>query len=184
LKQSELADGLDISTRQVRKLVARGMPTDSLKAALAWRSANLEPTQRKGSRIDGNPGVARAEEPAELDRKKEEQGTEEEQQLDLDGSDADELFRNARAIKEKELALQARADRELFVGELVRRSDVENAAFIAARVLRDGLMSLAQSLSPELAAITDPEKCEKLLDAEFRQFLDAMDKEFEGKLKA
>jgi len=37
-------------------------------------------------------------------------------QLDLETQDADELFKNARALKEKSAALQAAAEHEKFVG--------------------------------------------------------------------
>ncbi len=43
MKQAELCEALGLSKGQVSKLVARGMPTDSVANAEAWRRRNLEP---------------------------------------------------------------------------------------------------------------------------------------------
>lgn len=43
MKQSELSKALGLSKGQVSKLVARGMPTDTVEGAEAWRRKNLEP---------------------------------------------------------------------------------------------------------------------------------------------
>lgn len=59
MNKTELALALDITTRQLRSLASRGMPTDSLKAARLWRSTYLDITQMKEHRIDGNPGKTR-----------------------------------------------------------------------------------------------------------------------------
>ncbi len=59
MNKSKLARDLDISRTMLYKLEARGMPTDSLDAAIEWRRQNLDVTQTKGWRIDGNKGVKR-----------------------------------------------------------------------------------------------------------------------------
>ncbi|MCP5251107.1 MAG: hypothetical protein H6939_05195 [Burkholderiales bacterium] len=59
MNKSKLARGLDISRTMLYKLEARGMPTDSLEAAIEWRRQNLDVTQTKQWRIDGNKGVNR-----------------------------------------------------------------------------------------------------------------------------
>lgn len=46
MKQSELCNALGLSKAQVSKLVARGMPTDTVEAAYDWRRRNLEPMMR------------------------------------------------------------------------------------------------------------------------------------------
>ena len=43
MRQAELCEALGLSKGQVSKLVARGMPTESVEAAEAWRRRNLEP---------------------------------------------------------------------------------------------------------------------------------------------
>lgn len=42
MNQSQLAEALGITKQAVSKLKARGMPVHSLKAAQAWRAANLD----------------------------------------------------------------------------------------------------------------------------------------------
>lgn len=57
MKISDLAQSLGISRQMVHKQKARGMPCNSLEAAIKWRRQNLDVTQTKSWRIDGNPGI-------------------------------------------------------------------------------------------------------------------------------
>jgi len=50
--QNHLAELLGIAKSICSRHVARGMPTDSLEAARAWREANLNIARRKGIRFD------------------------------------------------------------------------------------------------------------------------------------
>lgn len=52
MTRAELAAALDISRAMVSKLERRGMPVDSLEAALRWRRRHLEPSRVKGTRAD------------------------------------------------------------------------------------------------------------------------------------
>ncbi len=52
--QNHLAELLGISKGQASRHAARGMPTDSLEAAQAWRKATLNPAQIKGTRLDAH----------------------------------------------------------------------------------------------------------------------------------
>jgi hypothetical protein len=47
--QAALAAGLGISQAMASKLVAKGMPTSSVRAAKAWRAKNLDPMRAKGT---------------------------------------------------------------------------------------------------------------------------------------
>lgn len=71
-------------------------------------------------------------------------------QLDLNTQNADELFRNSRALKEKAQALAASLEYDLAMGKLVIRDDVHKAAFEASRMLRDKLQGLPQQTAPNL----------------------------------
>src|SRR5687768_14546076 len=135
LTQKELAELLGISDRQVRKLAAKGMPTYSLEAAKQWRSGRMEVSQSKEARIDGNPGTKRNAEQAQPEQQLE-SGTIEEQSIDLEITDADKLYWRARAVKEKSLALQAKAEHDVFIGTLVKRDDVERGISTIVRQLR------------------------------------------------
>jgi len=97
-------------------------------------------------------------------------------QLDLDSDDADILFKNSRALKEKSAALQAAAEYDKFLGDLVEKSQVEKLIFERARQFRDGLSTLSRRLSPELAGLNDISKVEALLTKEHRLILEAFSK--------
>lgn len=153
------------------------MPIDSLKSAISWRSTKLEPTQRKGSRVDGNPGVRRNTEPEQT----EELGTDEEQSIDLEIADADELFRRSRAVKEKSLALQAKAEHDLFIGTLVKREDVDRGIATIVRQLRDGLANVSRRIAAEVSGISGAAECEKIIDREHRAMLETMSRNFAEK---
>jgi len=56
MKTVELAQQLDISRQMVNKLRKRGMPVDSLEAAIEWRNRNLNPITTKEGRLGGNTG--------------------------------------------------------------------------------------------------------------------------------
>ena len=50
--QTDLANMLGIAKSAVSAQARRGMPTDSLEAAQAWRKAKIDPARKKGSRLD------------------------------------------------------------------------------------------------------------------------------------
>lgn len=56
--KKELASALGISPAMVSKLVARGMPADTIERAQRWRKRHLEPGRIKGNRFD--PAAAKA----------------------------------------------------------------------------------------------------------------------------
>lgn len=174
MKTSELAATLGISVQMCNRLKKRGMPSDSLQNAIEWRKKNLDVTQTKGWRIDGNHGLKPVSiEPTEDSRTFEElQAVVSNAQLNLDGNDADELFKNARALKEKAFALQAAAEHEKFVGALVEKEVVEKIIFERGRQFRDGLLGLSRRLAPALAEETNISVIEGRLTQEFRQLLE------------
>lgn len=130
---TELAKQIGISRELLHRQIRMGCPKDNLEDALIWRSKNLDLTQTKQGRITGNTGGKKSEsvdsqvdhseiifsDLAELVHKVTET------QLDLETNDADELFKNARALKEKSAALQIEAERQKYIGELVEKDVVE-----------------------------------------------------------
>lgn len=98
------------------------------------------------------------------------------QQLDLETDDADVLFKNARALKEKASALQAAAEHAKFVGELVARDHVEKIVFELARQFRDGLLTCSRRIAPEISGKDDVKQIEDILYKEFRLLLDNFSK--------
>lgn len=180
MKISELARQIGISRELLHRHAKRGCPTDSLEAALLWRSKNLDITQTKQGRITGNTGGKRrkqgsrvnnteaiSSDMAELIHK-----VTDETQLDLETTNADELFKNARALKEKSAALQAAAEHEAYIGSLMEKKVAEKILFERGRQFRDGLMILSRRLAPELAAISSINEVEGILNSEFRAVLE------------
>jgi hypothetical protein len=51
MTKSALAHSLNISRTMLYKLIAQGMPWDSLEAATSWRRKNLNPSKTKDYRI-------------------------------------------------------------------------------------------------------------------------------------
>lgn len=98
------------------------------------------------------------------------------QQLDLETDDADVLFKNARALKEKASALQAAAEHAKFVGELVARDHVEKIVFERARQFRDGLLTCSRRIAPEISGKEDVKQIEDILYKEFRLILEQFSK--------
>lgn len=98
------------------------------------------------------------------------------QQLDLETDDADVLFKNARALKEKASALQAAAEHSKFVGELVARDHVEKIVFERARQFRDGLLTCSRRIAPEISGKEDVKQIEDILYKEFRLILEQFSK--------
>jgi len=93
-------------------------------------------------------------------------------QLDLETTNADELFKNSRALKEKSAALQAAAEYEAYIGELSPKKELEALIFERARQFRDGMMASKKKLAPNLSGLTNIKEIEALLDNEFRLLLD------------
>ena len=92
-------------------------------------------------------------------------------QLDLETDNADTLFKNARALREKSTALQAAAEHEKFIGSLVSKTVVEKVMFERARQCRDALMTSSRRMSPLIAGKTDIVEIESLLTDEYKQIL-------------
>ncbi len=173
METKELAKQLGISHQLGNRYRRQGMPTDSLESAIAWRKANINPFRSKTGRINGNRGrKPTSTETVEVSSDMalllhEVNNT----QLDLETTDADLLFKNSRALREKSVALQAEAERQKFIGELVLKADVEKIVFERSRQFRDGLLSLSRRLAPELVGRDDISSIENQLNQEFRQIL-------------
>ena len=97
-------------------------------------------------------------------------------QLDLETEDADVLFKNARALREKATALQAAAEHAKFIGDLVERAVVDKIVFERARQMRDGMMVCSRRIAPEIAGKTDITEIEGVIAREFRALLESFSK--------
>lgn len=77
--------------------------------------------------------------------------------------EATEKYQESRAKKEKYLALQAKADYEKSIGELIKREQVELDWANVAEILRSSFERLPDMLSGELAAETDYNRVHAIL---------------------
>ncbi|MBE7525725.1 hypothetical protein HS096_05065 [candidate division WWE3 bacterium] len=175
MRTSELAAGLGISVQMCNRLKKRGMPCDSLQSAIEWRKRNLDITQTKSWRIDGNQGMktVSVETTKETCTLKELQAVvNNSKQLDLKTTDADELYRNARALKEKALALQAVAGHKQFIGSLVEKSVVEKIIFERGRQFRDGVIACSRRIAPDVIGKESITEIESIIQKELRVMLE------------
>lgn len=139
---------LGISRSSCSALASRGMPTDSLEAAQAWRASNLDPARRKDSPQDGE----RIHEP------------------DPSGEQA-ESFDQARTrdkIAEANLREMTAAKRR---GELIEVSAVLAQLGSDYATTRDTLLQIPARMAPLLAAESDPAVLQTMLHAEIHQAL-------------
>ena len=93
-------------------------------------------------------------------------------QLDLETKDADELFKNARALREKASALQAAAEHEKFIGSLVEKAAVEKIIFERGRQFRDGVMATSRRIAPEIIGKESLVEIESIIQKELRGMLE------------
>ena len=93
-------------------------------------------------------------------------------QLDLETKDADELFKNSRALREKAAALQASAEHEKFIGSLVEKSVVEKIIFERARHFRDGVIATSRRIAPDVIGKDSIVEIESIVQKELRVMLE------------
>jgi phage terminase Nu1 subunit (DNA packaging protein) len=146
--QNHLAELLGISRSTCSDSVKRGMPTDSLEAAQAWRNAFLDPARRKQAKPA--PEVLQPlEQPPE----------------------PEETFDEARTrdmVSTANLREMAEAKRR---GELIEVAAVTKVLASDYATTRDALLQLPARLGPMLAAEKDPATVQRLLHAEIHQAL-------------
>lgn len=98
------------------------------------------------------------------------------QQLDLETDNADVLFKNARALREKAAALQAAAEHEKFIGSLVERSVAEKIIFERARQFRDGVVVCSRRIAPDLIGKESITEIEAIIQKEMRVMIEQFSK--------
>jgi phage terminase Nu1 subunit (DNA packaging protein) len=81
------------------------------------------------------------------------------------------LMLKSRIKTEVERGKLAELDRKQCEGELVERSEVEEAAFASARRVRDALLNIPGRVASLYAAETDPQRIHQNLDDEIRTVL-------------
>jgi hypothetical protein len=91
---------------------------------------------------------------------------------------------DAKTEKELWQARLAKQRFEIQAGVLVRADEVQRALFRRARVARDALLVLPRRLAGQFSIETDPKVIEHAMEAEIREALQGLDKEFRGRKHA
>lgn len=87
-------------------------------------------------------------------------------------------YQQARAVKEKFLALEAKRAYEVAIGKLIEADAVRLAASDAATRLRTALESLPTTLGPQLAAESDEARCVALIREAVELALSELSRQF------
>ena len=162
----------------VYKLAKRGMPTSNLEAAAAWRKANIDPFRSKSGRIGGNSGTRYEpiayggdDETGMLEAIKDDVI---DSQLDLDGDNADEIFINARALREKSRALQAAARYRKFRDSLVEKAALEKIIAVRTQQFREGIAVTSRRIAEQVAGKESLAEAEAIMNNGIRAMLEGL----------
>jgi len=147
MTMTSLGEALGLSKGQVSKLAAKGMPTDRVEAARAWRTENLRPEWSKEAREGSGAPAGSA-----------------------DGGSSSEYWR----VKTRKEAAQAElAELELAREKhsLCEVERVHRALYAAHRMLRDQLLSVPNRLAAQVVGET-PQAAAEMMRAEIRRCLE------------
>src|SRR5438270_6331768 len=161
VNSAEFAESQGFSRPYVTKLVQQGVIVRDAKGQIDKDTAVAALTSRR------EPGKAlrrgRAPKPGDISALGAVGGP---------GSEAlSTMLLKSRIKTEVERGKLAELDRKQREGELVERSDVEEAAFFNARRVRDALMNIPARIASLYAAETDPQKIHQNLEDEIRTVL-------------
>ena len=183
----ELAKKLKISDRMLRKHRAKGMPVTGYKRAKAWYDKHIQSPQKKSVRMGGNHAGGRGKkrnqkaEPEEVKKDTSKTQSEldlREGEIDLESTNSTTLFFSSRASKEKSLAIQAKAELDVYLGTLIKKEDVERDTFAVMRQLRDRLMTVPKRISAAVASEKGVRKCERIITDEIVRTLQGVSGKF------
>jgi hypothetical protein len=95
---------------------------------------------------------------------------------DMTGADkvANE-YRAHRSERERYSSLKQKLEYEQLVGQTINVDEAKRIAFTSFRSLRDAVMNVAARIKDQLAAETDPQECERLLEDELAAALGSID---------
>ena len=153
ISYSALGTALGISKPMVCKLVKAGMPTSSVEAARAWRTASLDVSRTKAARAVMTPHA----EPTAADHGK--LPDDDDQAAPVD----DEAYKRARTEREQIRRDRERIELQREQGLVVDVAEVVRLRFTEFRALRDALGNRATRTAPMLAVESDPIACERLV---------------------
>ena len=83
-------------------------------------------------------------------------------------------YATARAVREQYLARITKIHHDQLAGKLVSRDEVAVEEFNEKRIIRDGVLNIAERVSAQLAAETDEKKVHEILTTELRNALNGI----------
>lgn len=95
---------------------------------------------------------------------------------DSDAGEESISMADARAMKERYLALLAQLDYQVKSGVLIEANAARQAGFAMARTARDKLLTIADRLAPVVAGLTDQFECHRLITEEIRKAISGLNK--------
>lgn len=168
MTKQELAQALGISSSMVSRLSKRGMPVDSVDRAKRWRRRHLEPGRTKGVRFD--PAAADqtgADAPAAV--------TASAPEAQAEYQAAFNEYSDARATKERYLALAAQRDYLISEGKLIDAEWVNGVATLYGSAVRQGMEQLPFTAALKIEAVSSASEAtiKAILLDEIRAVMDA-----------
>ena len=150
--------------------------TDALRAATADPAKQHVSDRHAAARIDAEAADSEMEavrKPTTAERQRETyaQHAAYRKQEQEETASAGKSYQNARAVKERFLALEAKRAYEVAMGQLRDAREVEHAVATAFTATRTALQNLAQTLAPVLAATTTEEAARTELSTAFEAIL-------------
>lgn len=95
---------------------------------------------------------------------------------ELTGSDSNaSRYRESRASREFYVAAKQKLEYEQLLGDLINVKEAKRVASTAFRAIRDAVLNVAPRIKDQLAAETDPQICEELLERELSAALAGID---------
>lgn len=167
---TKLAAALGLSKGQASKLAKRGMPTDSVEAAIEWRDNNLRPEWRKG--VD-RPVTEKDIEAEVMSHVRHDAPFEDPPPAgESKPKSADETYWAAKARREQSLADLSEIELAKARGELVELAEVRRGLMEASRMLRDMILAVPNRIAAQVVATGDAGAAQRMMREELRAALE------------
>ena len=104
-----------------------------------------------------------------------EEGEDDQAQAETEADDSTSEYRTHRASREKFSALKQELEYKQLAGELISVDEAKRIAYTTFRGIRDSVLNVPARLKDQLAALTDPHQCERLMEAALSAALAGID---------
>lgn len=183
ISQNAIAKELGVSSACMVKWKKQGCPMDSVESVRAWRKAKQNIAARKPEPVTAPtqpdtkphaPGWVGSDALSAMNRENDRELGSMAVLEDLDEARTRLMIADANMAEMKEAEMQ---------GKLRKKAEVDSKAFEVARALRDGLTNCARRIAAEVAALSNSDDCEAVIDREHRTMMDNMWTQLTNELK-